>query len=112
MAWRKTGVAAVTLSPGTLREVTIDAATILLARIGSNIYALDGICTHEGGVLSEGTLNGESVVCPLHGATYALKDGRVLADPDGIVPPAGGAAPLKTFPTKTIDGMIQLDLPD
>ena len=44
-------------------------------------YALDDRCTHDGGPLGEGTLEGFVIECPRHGAKFDIRDGRVLAMP-------------------------------
>ncbi len=69
------------LSEGQLKRVEADGMAILLVRRGARIYAIDEICSHLGGPLSEGTLAGHSVRCPWHGSCFSLEDGRVLEGP-------------------------------
>ncbi|HEY2986733.1 MAG TPA: Rieske 2Fe-2S domain-containing protein [Candidatus Binatia bacterium] len=45
------------------------------------VYAIQNICPHEGGQLSKGRLEGDEVVCPLHGYKFDLKTGRCSTDP-------------------------------
>jgi ferredoxin-nitrite reductase len=45
------------------------------------VYAIQNICPHEGGQLSKGWLEGDEVVCPLHGYKFHLKTGRCSTDP-------------------------------
>ncbi|MCI4324590.1 MAG: Rieske (2Fe-2S) protein [Thermoplasmata archaeon] len=111
MPWRSTGLALETLPPGSKREVLIEGATVLVVRVGPSVFALDGICTHEGGLLVDGTLEDEKIVCPLHGATYDTTSGAVLADPDGVVPPTGVATALQRYATRVDDGMVWVELP-
>ena len=68
--------------PGTLL-VEIDERLIVLACIQGNYYALDDVCTHDGGPLSEGTLAAEppSLACPRHGARFHLATGAALSMP-------------------------------
>jgi len=40
------------------------------------VFALDNLCPHKGGRLSEGAIEGEFVVCPMHGWKFLLADGR------------------------------------
>ncbi len=54
---------------------------ILLVRRGERVFALAETCSHFSGPLSEGKLEGDSIVCPLHNSTFALEDGRVLNGP-------------------------------
>jgi 3-phenylpropionate/trans-cinnamate dioxygenase ferredoxin subunit len=54
---------------------------IALFRVAGKYYAIGRACTHRGGPLSEGTLGGEQVTCPWHGARFNLKTGVVLSGP-------------------------------
>jgi nitrite reductase/ring-hydroxylating ferredoxin subunit len=111
MAWRKTGVAAATLAPGKLQSVDVDGETLTLANLGTELHALDGFCTHEGGILGQGELRGSRVICPEHQANFDVATGNVLADPDGVEPPAGVIGPVRHFPARIVDGMVEVDLP-
>ena len=111
MSWRSTGVAAATLPPGSLREVSAGASSLLLVRLGEAIHAVDPYCPHAGGVLAEGTLEGPRLACPVHGAVFDLRDGKVLEDPFGISPPSGGVDPLTRYPVRLVQGMVEVDLP-
>ena len=44
-------------------------------------YAIDDLCTHDGGPLGEGRLDGCTIVCPRHGGKFDIRDGRVLGMP-------------------------------
>jgi len=61
----------------------VDAGGRSLAvfRVGTNYCAIDNTCTHRGGPLAEGTLVGEEVICPWHGAHFNVKTGAVCAPP-------------------------------
>ena len=54
---------------------------ILLVRRGSEIYALAETCSHLGGPLSEGKLEGDVIQCPWHGSRFSIRDGHVLDGP-------------------------------
>ena len=110
MPWKSTGVGLATLSPGSKREVMIEGATILLVRVGPLVHAVDGVCTHEGGLLADGTLEEERVICPVHGATFDVVTGEVLADPDNVTPPQGVASPLHRYATKVEAGVVWVEL--
>ena len=62
-------------------KATADGVAIVLVRQGDDIFALRETCTHLGGPLSEGKLEGDSIRCPWHGSRFCLKDGRVLDGP-------------------------------
>lgn len=111
MTWQSTGVRADSLSPGQLRSIEVNGAEIVLARVGPEIYALTNHCPHRDGELSEGSLDGARLTCPLHGAVFDLRTGAVLADPFGIEPPAGGVDPVPRVPVKLEAGAIWVELP-
>ena len=58
------------LSEGELKRVELDGKPILLVRKGQEICALAETCSHLGGPLSEGKLQGNSVICPWHGSRF------------------------------------------
>ncbi len=58
-----------------------DGTPILLFRSGSQIYALAETCSHLGGPLSEGKLDGDVIQCPWHGSRFSLRDGHVVDGP-------------------------------
>ena len=54
---------------------------ILLVRRGQQIYALAETCSHLGGPLSEGKLDGDIIQCPWHGSRFSIHDGYVVDGP-------------------------------
>ena len=68
------------LSPGECKSVEVESQTIALFNVGGTFYAIDGICTHMGGPLGEGTLDGEIVTCPWHGAEFNVLGPTLSAD--------------------------------
>ncbi len=75
------------IPPGTAKAVEAEGRRIALFNSGDGYYAIDGVCTHRGGPLSEGEVNGTVVTCPLHGATFDITTGDVLGPPapEGVV---------------------------
>jgi len=65
------------------RLVEVEGQKIALFRVGEAFYALSDTCTHRGGPLSEGALDGTEVTCPWHGARFDIKTGTVLGPPAG-----------------------------
>jgi nitrite reductase/ring-hydroxylating ferredoxin subunit/uncharacterized membrane protein len=61
--------------------VEAEGRQIMLYRHGDNLYALDNVCSHAGGLLSRGTVADLTVTCPLHGSRFGLADGRVQRGP-------------------------------
>jgi NADPH-dependent 2,4-dienoyl-CoA reductase/sulfur reductase-like enzyme/nitrite reductase/ring-hydroxylating ferredoxin subunit len=54
---------------------------VLIARVGENFFAIGGKCTHYGGPLAEGLIDGETVRCPWHHACFNLRNGAAVAAP-------------------------------
>jgi nitrite reductase/ring-hydroxylating ferredoxin subunit len=54
---------------------------ILLVRRGSQIYDLAETCSHLGGPLSEGKLDGDIIQYPWHGSRFFIRDGHVVDGP-------------------------------
>jgi 3-phenylpropionate/trans-cinnamate dioxygenase ferredoxin subunit len=86
---------------GMMKEVEVQGKKILLAKIKDKYYATNGRCTHFGGNLSRGVLEGTVVTCPLHGSQFDLTDGHVVRW-------LKGSGPLSTV-GKTLKGPRPLD---
>lgn len=69
------------LIDGQLTRAMYQDTPILLVRRGDRIFALAETCSHFSGPLSEGKLEGDTVVCPYHFSRFALEDGRVMDGP-------------------------------
>jgi nitrite reductase/ring-hydroxylating ferredoxin subunit/uncharacterized membrane protein len=75
------------LPEGKLKRVRFKATPLLLVKRGTQIYALAETCAHLGGPLSEGKLEGKTVVCPWHGSRFALDTGAVVDGPSAFPQP-------------------------
>jgi 3-phenylpropionate/trans-cinnamate dioxygenase ferredoxin subunit len=64
-----------------MKRVDVSGHAVALVNVGGEFFAIDDTCSHEEASLSGGTLSGEVVVCPKHGARFNVKTGRVLALP-------------------------------
>jgi nitrite reductase/ring-hydroxylating ferredoxin subunit len=58
-----------------------EGTPILLVRRGAQIYAIAETCSHLGGPLAEGELDGDVIQCPWHGSRFSLRDGHVVDGP-------------------------------
>ena len=86
------------LLPGEHRVATIDGVQVAIYNVDGAIYAVEDLCTHDGGELAGGPLHGHEVECPRHGARFDLRTGAATC------PPA--YAPIARFPLKVEDGAI------
>ena len=75
------------LAPGNGIAVEVGANKIALFNVAGNFYAIGDTCTHRGGPLSEGSLDGSTVTCPWHGANFDVCSGK------NLTPPAPGEVP-------------------
>ncbi len=74
-------LAEASLMDGKLTRAMYQGTPILLVRRGERLFAMAETCSHFSGPLSEGKLEGDTVVCPYHFSRFALEDGRVLNGP-------------------------------
>jgi nitrite reductase (NADH) small subunit/3-phenylpropionate/trans-cinnamate dioxygenase ferredoxin subunit len=66
---------------GALKKVTISGEDVVVSNIGGQLYAIADKCTHRGGPLSEGELEGTTVTCPWHGGQFDMTNGVVVQPP-------------------------------
>ncbi|MGB2693688.1 MAG: non-heme iron oxygenase ferredoxin subunit [Dehalococcoidia bacterium] len=69
------------VTPGKMHAYQVNGRQILVCNVEGTYYAIDNLCTHDGGTLDEGELDGEQVECPRHGALFDVKTGRPMALP-------------------------------
>jgi nitrite reductase/ring-hydroxylating ferredoxin subunit len=67
--------------PGRGKQVTVNGKTLALFNVNGAYYAIDNECPHRGGPLAEGDLQGTTVECPWHGATFDVTTGGHLSPP-------------------------------
>lgn len=69
------------LPPGKSACVEFSGEKVALFNVGGTVHAIANTCTHRGGPLSEGEVEGTTITCPWHGATFDLKTGAALGPP-------------------------------
>ena len=69
------------LADGKPTRAMYQGTPILLVRRGDRLYAMAETCSHFSGPLSEGKLEGDTIVCPYHFSRFALEDGSVVNGP-------------------------------
>jgi 3-phenylpropionate/trans-cinnamate dioxygenase ferredoxin subunit len=88
---------------GEVKAFTVNGTNIVVANIdGAEICAIADLCTHDGGPLGDGTLDGAQVECPRHGARFDVRTGAVKALP--------AVRPVKTYAVKVEDNDILVDV--
>jgi metal-sulfur cluster biosynthetic enzyme/nitrite reductase/ring-hydroxylating ferredoxin subunit len=66
--------------PGTML-VEVDGEVVALFHVEGRFYAIDDVCTHDGGPLVDGELTGYKIACPRHGAKFDIRTGAALSMP-------------------------------
>src|SRR6516162_4046901 len=69
------------LADGAMLVGQVGDEQVLLARCGSEVFAIGATCTHYGGPLGEGLMVADTVRCPWHHARFSLRTGEALAAP-------------------------------
>jgi 3-phenylpropionate/trans-cinnamate dioxygenase ferredoxin component len=69
------------LPDGGKKLVEVDGREIALFGVDGSIYAIDDVCTHDGGPLAEGVLRGCEIECPRHGARFDVRTGKAMTFP-------------------------------
>lgn len=89
------------IKPGEWCLIDIDNITVMVFNLNGTFYAIQDICTHDGGTLSDGEVEGCEIICPRHGARFDIRTGAVTA------PPAYEDLP--TYNVRVEDGMVQVE---
>lgn len=82
----------------------IDGLALLVVRCGSEFYAVEDRCTHDGEPLDGALIESCQIICPRHGAHFCARSGEALT------PPA--YEPLRTYKVRVEDGRILVENPD
>jgi 3-phenylpropionate/trans-cinnamate dioxygenase ferredoxin subunit len=86
--------------PGTHRVVDVDGAQIAVFNVNGSYYAIEDVCTHDGGILTGGPVDNDQIICPRHGARFSILTGEALS------PPA--YEPVATLPVRVQDGIVEV----
>ena len=81
----------------------IDGESIVLFSIKEGFYATSDVCSHDGGVIGDGELEGFEIICPRHGARFDIRSGKVLRLP--------AVKDIPHYPVRVADGMIEVGIP-
>ena|SRR5271157_4570232 len=66
---------------GKMKAVKLEGKEILIANVNGNYCAINNMCTHAGGNLSQGILEGNVVTCPKHHAKFDVTSGKLVSKP-------------------------------
>jgi nitrite reductase/ring-hydroxylating ferredoxin subunit/uncharacterized membrane protein len=88
------------LTDGKPHLAHIEGVDVVLVRDGADVRALANTCTHMGGPLHEGSVEGDCITCPWHGSTFRLHDGSVVRAP--------AVAGQPRYETRVAGGLVQV----
>lgn len=91
------------LPAGSGRQVSVGTRWIGLFHVDGAYHAIDDLCLHRGGPLSEGRMDGCIVTCPWHAWQYDVQTGTLVQDP---------RVGVTRHETRIVDGEIQVRLAD
>jgi 3-phenylpropionate/trans-cinnamate dioxygenase ferredoxin subunit len=97
---------------GTIGEVPAGGAEVFdvedrkiaVYRLDDGYFAIDDLCTHDGGPLANGEIEGDEVICPRHGARFSIRTGAALTFP--------AVTPVDTYPVRVEGDNLLVGLPD
>ncbi len=70
------------VAPGSLKQIEVDGSTqVCLANVDGTFYAINGECSHSGGPLGDGELDGKLVSCPWHAGEFDVTTGAAEGPP-------------------------------
>ncbi len=88
------------LAPGEWRVADVDGAQVAVFNLDGQHYAIEDVCTHDAGQLTGGSVEGDQIVCPRHGARFCIKTGAALTAP--------AYEATAKFPVRIENGVIQV----
>jgi 3-phenylpropionate/trans-cinnamate dioxygenase ferredoxin subunit len=92
------------IEPGKRKLVNLEDVIVAIFNIDGNFYCIEDVCTHDGGPVAEGDLEGFKIACPRHGALFDVRDGSVLSMP--------AVVPVPTYEVKIMNDEIWVEAPD
>ena len=75
---------------------------VAVCNVGGEFYAIDDLCTHDGGSLDQGELEGDQIECPRHGARFDVRTGAAVQLP--------AFQPVETHAVRVDGGAIQVEI--
>ena len=87
---------------GTARVYAVRHREVAVCNVEGELYAIDDVCTHDGGSLDQGEVIGFEIECPRHGARFDVRSGEVTEAP--------AVLPVDTFPVRLTGGDIEVDV--
>ena len=90
------------IPPGKVNVYEVDGRQIAVCNVDGTFYAIDDVCSHDGGSLDQGELEGDQIECPRHGARFDVKTGRPLTLP--------AVMPVQSYPVQVNGDAIEVSV--
>jgi 3-phenylpropionate/trans-cinnamate dioxygenase ferredoxin subunit len=87
---------------GEVRVLSVDGKELAVANVDGEFYAIDDVCTHDGGPLGEGYVEDHQIECPRHGARFDLKTGKAVTLP--------AVMPVNAYPVRVQGDEVQVEI--
>jgi len=87
---------------GCSKAYQVSGHDILICHTKSEFFAVENKCSHAKAKLEGGRLRAYRLICPLHGASFDVRDGNVKGEP--------ATSPIRIYPLRVIDGRIQVSI--
>ena len=88
------------IPPGTVRVVEVEGQRIAVCNVDGEYFAVDDVCTHDGGPLGDGRLCDSQIECPRHGARFDVRTGRAVVLP--------AVVPIRTYAVEVAGGDVRV----
>lgn len=90
------------IAVGGVKITRVDDTEVALFRLDDGYWAIEDVCTHDGGPVAEGTVRDGLVECPRHGATFDVRTGAAKSFP--------ATSPVATYAVRVVGDEIQVSL--
>ena len=90
------------LAEGKMKQVNVSGKVLMLANLGGKFYCNDDTCTHVGGPLSQGKLDGKEVICPWHASRFDVTTGKCKGGP--------ATKDINSYNVREKDGFVEVDV--
>lgn len=83
--------------------IEINQLPIVVYSLNGEYFATGDECSHDGGQIGEGQIEGYEIICPRHGARFDIRTGKVTRFP--------AAQDIPSYPTRIADGYLEIGIP-
>lgn len=92
------------VAPGKMVQAEVADKNLAIYNLGGTFYATDNECTHAYAMLTDGTIDGDVIECPLHGGAFEIKTGKGLGAPI--------FCDLKCYPVRVSGDAVEVNVAD